>query len=311
MKETEDDSTPISLPLKMKFKAAKTVVTGPSHLQTDPPTPCQDHADSRLLANGLVASVVCDGAGSSRHSELASRFCVERILAALEEIDFIDFMCPRPDPENLQHQWSLRARQAFQMTRQQLEDFAVAKCIELADLYCTLLVIVQVPWGFMVAHVGDGRAGYYDGQAQSLMVPLATYTAGQTVFLLNRKWEDAFRSSIVFHPAPDLISYYFLCSDGPQTYLMERSSLDPKADRVYESLLGDEAYYDTNLPYHPFFQGLIQSLNEVGSEEERNNRLKQLIELGKYELSEQVSYLSTLVSPELDDDKSLVFFYRE
>lgn len=293
-----------------QFKAAKTVVTGPSHLRTDPPTPCQDHADSRKLANGLVASVISDGAGSSMHSELASRFCVERILTALEEIDFIDFLCPRPDPKNLKTLWSLRATQAFQRTRRQLEEFAVAQCINLADLNCTLLVIVQAPWGFMVAHVGDGRAGYYDGQAKALIVPLATYTAGQTVFLLSQKWEAAFRTSVVIHPAPGSIAYYFLCSDGAQTYLMEKTSMDPKADPVYEDFLGDEAYYDSNVPYNPFFQGLIQSLNEVGSEDERNDRLKQLIELGKYELSGQVSYLSTLVSPELDDDKSLVFFYR-
>ena len=294
----------------MQFKSAKTVITGSAHLRTNPKTPCQDHADSRRLANGLVASVVSDGAGSSSHSELASRFCVERIMTALEEIDFIDFLCPRPDPEHLDQLWSLRAKQAFQRTRQALEEYAIKQSIEVVDLYCTLLVIVQAPWGFMVAHVGDGRAGYYDGQAKALMVPLATYTAGQTMFLIHRKWEDAFRSSIVFHPAPDVISYYFLCSDGPQTYLMERSSFDPQADRVYDDFLGEDAYYDSNRPYHPFFQGLIQSLNEVGSEDERNDRLKQLIELGRYELSGQISYLPSLVSPELDDDKSLVFFYK-
>lgn len=294
-----------------RFTAAKTVVTGPSHLRTDPPTPCQDHAESRQLANGLVASVVSDGAGSSKRSEFASRFCVEKLLTALDTMDYTEFLTQPPDPEALQKLWFKRAKLAFQTTRQQLENVAAAECIKFADLYCTLLVIVQAPWGFMVAHVGDGRAGYFDGKAEALMVPLATYTAGQTVFLLHQKWEAAFRSSVVVHQAPEKIKYYFLCSDGPQAYLMENLRLNPRADRVYEELLGDEAYYDTNLPYNQFFQGLIQSLNEVSSEEERNSRLRRLVEQGKYEFGGQVTYLSTLVDPQLDDDKTLVFFYRE
>jgi hypothetical protein len=75
-------------------------------------------------------------------------------------------------------------------------------------------------------------------------------------------------------------------------------------------VLGGEAFYDLNRPYHPFFEGLIRSLNEVATDAERDLRLARLIGDGIYALDDGERVLATLIDPALDDDKTLILHYR-
>ena len=71
-----------------------------------------------------------------------------------------------------------------------------------------------------------------------------------------------------------------------------------------------EVYYDSNLLYKPFFEGLLDSLNELSTQEERNQRLSELLQYGKYQIRGEIQILNSLIKPELDDDKSLIVFYN-
>lgn len=46
----------------------------------------------------------------------------------------------------------------------------------------------------------------------------------------------------------------------------------------------------------------------MNDQNERNIRLKDLIEFGKYQKDGQEQILSSLIKPELDDDKTLIVF---
>ena len=89
---------------------------------------------------------------------------------------------------------------------------------------------------------------------------------------------------------------------------------DPKLkvtdNRIYEDISPCEVYYDANLLYKPFFEGLIESLKEITNQDERNERLMALIELGKYQKDGKEQILNSLTGPELDDDKTLIVFYK-
>jgi hypothetical protein len=71
-----------------------------------------------------------------------------------------------------------------------------------------------------------------------------------------------------------------------------------------------EVYYDTNLLYQPFFEGVIDSLNELSSQDERNERLSSLLEFGEYKIRGEKRILNSLVTPHLDDDKTLIVYFN-
>lgn len=136
-----------------------------------------------------------------------------------------------------------------------------------------------------------------------------TFTAGATFFLVKEGWERIFRSYITVPAHPGDVAYFFASTDGPQDYLMDGSSKGPR-NGVYDDVLGGEAFYDLNRPYHPFFDGLIRSLNEVATDEERDQRLARLLDTGVYMLDGTERVLATLIAPALDDDKTLVVHFR-
>ena len=80
--------------------------------------------------------------------------------------------------------------------------------------------------------------------------------------------------------------------------------------RVYDDILGDNAFYDLNKPFHPFFEGLIKSLNEVNTTEEANARLTNLIENGVYIFNNTETELKSISDPLLDDDKTIIIHYK-
>jgi hypothetical protein len=265
------------------------------------------------LSNGFPVIIVSDGAGSSAFSHLASDFCVKRLSEVCEsyiprfgELEQID-AATEVNRGHIRHRWNQIGMDMFRETRSALLDFGAQNGHTAPELHCTLILVIRTPFGFLSANIGDGRSGYHNGrEAAPLMVPFMTFTAGATYFLAKEGWEPIFRSSVVFDDAFD---YFFATSDGCQSFVMDHSQKGPRKG-MYNDVLGDEAYYDFNHPYDPFFRGLIDSLRETATREEAEARLNRLIDAGVYVLNGEERELKSLSDPALDDDKSLVIFYR-
>ncbi|MDP6751670.1 MAG: protein phosphatase 2C domain-containing protein [Candidatus Poribacteria bacterium] len=67
-----------------RWKVTGVSVKGPSHEMLD--LPCQDHHSYRADDRKLVA-VVCDGAGSRRHSDFGAKYLSCKLVDALSEVD--------------------------------------------------------------------------------------------------------------------------------------------------------------------------------------------------------------------------------
>lgn len=291
---------------------ASACVQGLSHMKSDPPVPCQDACLGVQFSNGYPVMVVSDGAGSSAFSHLASEFCVRRVVeaceSALPRIEALTSLDASTDVNrsHIRHVWHNLGLDLFRETRSSLLDFGSQNGHRPSELNCTLILVIRTPFGFLSANIGDGRAGYHNGSSSApLMVPFMTFTAGATYFLAKEGWEPLFRSSAVFEPSVD---YFFASSDGCQSFLIDNGQKGPKQG-IYDDILGDEAFYDHNHPYDPFFRGLIESLREVTDREQANARLSKLIGSGIYTLKGEDRELKSLSDPALDDDKSLVIFY--
>jgi hypothetical protein len=295
-----------------EFIAANISVQGSSHRNSIPQVPCQDASRTICLDDRNWVIAVSDGAGSAKYSHDASRFCTEEIIRLVEEKDLSSFKNFITDPQEVKKLWHELAVNLFESTRNALHKKCIEDKHEESDFNCTLILIIQTDWGFLSANIGDGRAGYFDGEAKVLIVPFQSYTAGATYFLIKSQWKEIMRTEVHILENVNNLKYFFASSDGPQRYLMDnREEYRIKGDTcgIYDNILGKEAYYDYNRAYHPFFEGLIKSLKEVETEEERNQRLCRLLEEGIYLLDGKEILLSSLIEPFLDDDKTLVIIF--
>lgn len=293
-----------------QFVMAFTSVQGHSHKKADPPIPCQDAGRGGFLPNGWPVLIVSDGAGSSRNSHIASAFCVDALYNHLQEADLTEFAQLTDDNEIFRKAWHEKVSALFAKTRNGLIETARIHGYEHVDLNCTLLVVLKTAWGFLSANIGDGRSGYFDGKPHPLSVPFMTFTAGATYFLIKEGWENIFQSYVTIPENYQQIEYFFVSSDGCQDFLVDSSQKGPKTG-IYDAVLGDNAFYDYNVPYHPFFEGLIKSLKEVELREECNLRLQKLVALGLYTLEGVERELKSISDPILDDDKTFILFYKK
>ena len=293
-----------------QFSMAFTSVQGHSHKKADPPIPCQDAGKGGILPNGWAVLIVSDGAGSSKNSHIASAFCVDTLYSLLQVADLTAFLTLPEDKDAFKKAWHACVAGLFTQTRNGLLDMAKIEGYEPVELNCTLLMVMKTPWGFLSANIGDGRSGYSDGKPHALSVPFMTFTAGATYFLIKDGWDSIFQSYVTVPENNDQISYFFVSSDGCQDFLMDNSQKGPKTG-IYDTILGEDAFYDLNVPYHPFFEGLIKSLKEVNSREESNLRLQKLIAHGLYTVDGVERELKSLSDPVLDDDKTFILFYKK
>ena len=321
------------------FKVSYTSIQGKSHKKMDPQIPCQDAFKyDKIKIGGLKrllslkkplifdVSVVSDGAGSSTYSHLASSFCVNRLLElcksrslAIEELTAYDFK-KEEEKKLILEGWNKLSTDLFNQTRADLLLFGEESGHQPKDLYCTLILVIKTPFGFLSANIGDGRAGFSNGtETKPLIVPFMTFTAGATFFIIKDGWDKIFRSYVIFE---DKVDYYFVSSDGCQGFIIDHSYKESKSTNsliisnirpktgVYDDILGDNAFYDLNKPFHPFFEGLIKSLNEVNTTEDANARLTNLIENGVYIFNNVETELKSISDPTLDDDKTMIIHYK-
>ena len=289
----------------MKFAIGS--VQGPAHKKAQPEVPRQDSGVCFLVNDDNCIGIVSDGAGSSKNSHIASNLCVLK-LAEVVKRDF-DKVLGLNLIEKTDLEWDALSKTWFTEVRDDLLKYCAEQDEETHEYNCTLILVIKTKDKIFASNVGDGRAGGTgkDG-VFPIIVPFMTFTVGATYFLIKQDWWRFFRSYVL---ALDHCEYFFISTDGPQNYLMDQ---DPKLKvtdlRIYEDILPNEVYYDANLLYKPFFKGVIDSLNELSSQDERNERLSALLEFGEYQICGEKQILNSLVKPELDDDKTLIVFFN-
>ena len=295
-----------------RFQVAWACVQGKAHKKSQPPTPCQDSCTYGNLTDGIQVAIVSDGAGSSANSHLASSFSVKRLYEVCDSRTALiqqlyEQIRANPGNEDAHRSsWSNLSKDMFLQTRTDLLEYGKNNGYDPSVLNCTLILLLSTPAGIFSAHVGDGRAGCYNGkEVRPLIVPFMTFTAGATFFLIKEGWEQVFRANLVLD---ERIEYFFASTDGCQDFVIDHSAKGPRTG-TYDAILGTEAFYDLNLPYHPFFEGTIKSLREAQDSNERNRRLQELIDEGIYRLEGKETVLSSIASPLLDDDKTLILYF--
>ncbi len=280
-------------------------IQGPAHKKSIPEVPKQDNCNCFVIDNSYHIGIVSDGAGSSKFSHFASEICVESLSNIIKRD--IGLLSKLEMEENLQFQWSNLSKLWFTEVREGLLKYCKEQNGDVADYNCTLILVIKTQTNFFACNVGDGRAGgSINGKGFPIIVPFMTFTVGATYFIIKDDWSMFFRSYVI---NSDSCDYFFVSTDGPQSYIIDQQS-SFTGQKVYDDILPGEMYYDSNLPFNPFFEGLISSLKQVNSTSERNSRITDLLELGKYQKDGKEQILSTLLKPELDDDKSLIIFFN-
>ena len=132
-----------------------------------------------FLVNGTsVLLVVCDGAGSKKHSKTGADHCSAALVSEFSKVLSGGL---RLSSQN----WKSVAHEAFLNVAKSLESLAQTQALQLVDYGCTGIVVLATEDFVGCAHVGDGRAGYLDDRScwQSIMVPYKGAEANATVFM--------------------------------------------------------------------------------------------------------------------------------
>ena len=231
-------------------------VIGRGHVESG--FPCQDSNSYAILGNGWGIAITSDGAGSAKHSHVGSKIVVTRAKVYFEQLILASSWYKNNTlPDDMT--WSKTAFKAFKAVRDDMQKFAEDKQTKLESLAATAIVVVHTPMGLLVAHIGDGRAGYQDksGAWHSLITPHKGEEANQTIFITSDFWNIPFyEMSGVSVPETRVIresaTSFVLMSDG-----CEHTSWDCN---LYDADKG--IYYDPNTPHVAFFNPLIETLKE-------------------------------------------------
>lgn len=249
-------------------------IAGRAHTESVPPVPCQDSYYYKELGDGWGIAVTCDGAGSVNASQRGAEFVAEKAGIYFEQIiKENDWKNSKSLPnEGL---WHKAAKIAFAKIRHDLERFAEAWNLEARELACTVIVVVFSPLGIMASHIGDGRAGFCNGDNEwkAVIEPWKGEEANQTAFITTVDWNtpDKYIESRVFAEKPIAFT---LMSDGCEQHAFECLIYNTETQK----------YISVNKPYPKFFNPLVELLKDFYDQklpkEEINNKWRQFIKSG-------------------------------
>ena len=253
-------------------------VQGNGHVDMN--IPCQDNHIYEYINNGWGIAITSDGAGSAKLSHIGAAATVARAMvhfkSLIEKEGWIEQNILPSDND-----WMKQSYKVLKMVRNDLEALAQRTKCDIKDLSATIIVVIHSPNGMLVAHVGDGRAGYKDmaGVWHSMITPHKGEEANQTIFIPSDFWNIPFyEMSGATVPESrvirEKISAFTLMSDGCEStsWLWNQ----------YNETTGK--YYDPNLPHGKFFDSLLETLQSFREEnvplEERQTKWYQFIKDG-------------------------------
>jgi hypothetical protein len=236
-------------------------VIGKSHISGN--LPCQDANFFKVFKKNWGIAIVCDGAGSAEKSDRGAEFCAIQALPRYFEDLINREQWIEKEELPLPEEWQQKATHEFKNALGALSIVANENKIELSKLACTVIVVIFSPLGLLIAHIGDGRAGYCDKENgwQSMMIPHKGEEANQTIFLTSNSWykDSELKMSGVYVPECRVIktvpTAFVLMSDGCEQHSFECSLIDSNTG----------SWSDPNKPYSKFFDPLVSTLHNMAT----------------------------------------------
>jgi hypothetical protein len=248
--------------------------------------PSLQDAHDLVIEGDFAVLIVCDGAGSLKHSKAGADFVVKHLRDSFLELI-------KAGEAFTQESWAERARALFLEASQALKSKSQSDRMSFGDFGCTCIVVLAAPDFVACAHVGDGRAGYLDsaGHWRALMTPHKGALANSTVFMTMLEpasLEQLVRSKFV----PVRTRAVVALSDGPEDVCWQVSTFDPSGQKVI----------DPNQPSNEF---LGKIANQLAGATAKNVPQEKLDKLWQDFLREGTPKLKTQV-----DDKTLLLALR-
>lgn len=252
----------------LEWAAVGASVIGSGHISSG--LPCQDNNGYCDLGNRWGISVVSDGAGSAKHSNVGSKIVVDQALdyfkKVVEERHWIENKVLPNDEE-----WNEVSFKTLQAIKGALALYARKNRIELDSLNATIIVVIHSPFGLLSCHIGDGRAGYKgsDGTWRPLFTPHKGEECNQTMFLPSDYWEKPYArlygvripEAVVIR---DAVQAYTLMSDGCESATWECNLFDA----------GKQRFFDPNRPYSAFFDPNVALIRKFSDENADPKQIK-------------------------------------
>lgn len=231
-------------------------VIGNSHISMN--LPCQDSCGYEKLGNGWGIAVTSDGAGSAEHSETGSKIVISRTIE-----HFRHYLISKAWTTNnyipTDAEWTQVAYNTIKAVYDDMKNFAKAKTLEVKSLNATLIVVIHTPYGLLVCHVGDGRAGYRNASEEwkSIITPHKGEEANQTIFVTSDFWciPNYVMSGVMVPECrviKDIVTAFTLMSDGCES-----------TSWLYNQQNENGSFYDPNMPFPKFFDPLTESLKKM------------------------------------------------
>lgn len=248
--------------------------------------PFLQDAHEVLLEGENAVLLVCDGAGSLRHSKAGADFVVKHLGEKFRELI-------QSGEVLTQDSWPARARALFLDVVKALKTHAQAEQSSFTDFGCTCIAVFAGPDFVACAHVGDGRAGYLasSGHWLPLMTPHKGQLANSTVFMTMldaSTVEQLVRVSFI----PARTRAVVALSDGPEDVCWQVSAFDPSGQKVV----------DPNQPSNDFLGKIANQLASAVAKQ-----------VTQAELDKQWEKFLTEGSPKLKaqvDDKTMLLALR-
>ena len=257
---------------------------GEKYKNMKPPKPWQDYVLTGNILSSLssvkwIVSIISDGAGSSEHSDMASRYCCEKVYEITTEYiaghKWLD-----KAKEISEEEWELSSRYIFSQTRKELLKYAKKEGWSEDSVNCTLILVIETHFGFLTCNIGDGRAFCKTKDTDiPLIVPFQMFSVGLTVFLASEYWSSYVKSN-VYNLNVNNIEYYVLASDGCE-FLWNKEGI--KLEKGPYDEVCSEPFYDSNLVLvdriNPLINSIRQTINQKGVSE-ANIQLKSYLNAG-------------------------------
>lgn len=196
----------------MAWKVYAASAIGKYHIDTG--IACQDNFSFRTVGDVLIG-VVCDGAGSSAHSEIGAKEC------SLSVVDSISMILGNGETGQLEKACSrVSLESAIETARNLLQLRADELGYQFHDLSCTLVGCIASPAGGCLFHIGDGfGVAEFDGLLPVVSLPENGEYANETYFVTAADWPTRLRIT----PLPAAQSgCVALMSDGAAPFVVNR-----------------------------------------------------------------------------------------
>lgn len=157
---------------------------GDSHIKSE--TPCQDYHHYFSINKVWNVAIVSDGAGSAKNSSEGSRavcaafkYYIENLIKADKELLDGNILDAKT--------WDIEFKGMVTQFQKDLKKSFVKDTMPFESFAATIILFVFSEKGYMVGHVGDGRAGVKVGGIwKSIISPHKGEEANQTIFSTSK-----------------------------------------------------------------------------------------------------------------------------